>query len=193
VVAALIVAAASVSVYHRRKAERAGEEEISALDEEGLPTAVALRSSGLALMLAVMAYVLNPHLMAWSSLRLPAPLRWAGAGLGAATLSLAWWVLESIGENITPTVATRKDHELVTRGPYRWVRHPLYTAGTTFFVSLSVLAANWFMALASFAVFLMLLVRLPKEEERLIERFGDEYREYMQRTGRFLPRLKGPS
>lgn len=61
-------------------------------------------------------------------------------------------------------------------GPYRWARHPLYTAGTTFFVSLSVLA--------------MLLVRLPKEEGRLIERFGDEYREYMQRTGCFLPRLR---
>ncbi len=45
-------------------------------------------------------------------------------------------------------------------------------------------------AAASLSVLSMLLVRLPKEEEKLIERFGDEYREYMKRTGRLLPRLR---
>jgi protein-S-isoprenylcysteine O-methyltransferase Ste14 len=117
VAAALLVAAAAISGYYRRKAENAGEEEISPLQVEGLPTAVAPRSSGLALMLCVAAYVIDPRLMRWSSLDLPLPLRWAGAGFGAATLPLSWWVFESIGENITPTVATRKDHELVTSGP----------------------------------------------------------------------------
>ncbi len=47
--------------------------------------------------------------------------------------------------------------------------------------------------MASVAVLVMLLVRLPKEEEKLIERFGDEYREYMKRTGRLLPRIKRAS
>ena len=72
--------------------------------------------------------------------------------------------------------------------PYRWVRHPLYSVGSMFFASLSVLTANWFMALATFSILLMLLVRLPKEKQKLMERFGDEYREYMKRTGRFFPR-----
>lgn len=63
VAAALLVAAAAISGYYRRKAEKAGEEEISPLQEEGLPTAVALRSSGLALMLSVAAYVIDPRLM----------------------------------------------------------------------------------------------------------------------------------
>ena len=84
--AALFVAAASISVYHRHRAERAGEDELSPLEEEGLPTAIALRSSGLALMLSVMAYVLNPRWMRWSSHKLPSWLRWSGAGLGAACL-----------------------------------------------------------------------------------------------------------
>jgi len=53
----------------------------------------------------------------------------------------------------------------------------------------SVVAANWFIGLASFVVLVMLLIRLPKEEEKLIERFGDEYRAYMRRTRRLLPRL----
>jgi protein-S-isoprenylcysteine O-methyltransferase Ste14 len=58
---------------------------------------------------------------------------------------------------------------------------------------LSLVAANWFMGLASLSVLSMLLVRLPKEEEKLIERFGDEYREYIKRTGRLLPKLKARS
>ena len=156
-----------------------------------MPTIIALRSSGLALLLSVMAYLLNPRWMKWSSLRLPAWLRWSGAGLGAACLPLSYWVFSTIGKNITPTVETRENYELVTNGPYRWVRHPLYSVGTSFFISLSVLAANWLMGLASLLVLAMLLVRLPKEEAKLIERFGNEYREYMKRTGRFFPRLKG--
>lgn len=190
IAATLLVAALSVSTYHRHRAERASEEKIS-WREEGLPTIIALRSSGLALLLSVMAYLLNPRWMKWSNPRLPAWLRWSGAGLGAACLPLSYWVFSTIGKNITPTVETRENHELVTNGPYRWVRHPLYSVGISFFISLSVLAANWLMGLASLLVLAMLLVRLPKEEAKLIERFGNEYREYMKRTGRFFPRLKG--
>jgi protein-S-isoprenylcysteine O-methyltransferase Ste14 len=190
VAAVLLVSAFSVSGYHRHKAERAGEERSPAWQEEGLLVAVGLRSAGLALMLSMAAYVLSPRRMEWSRLDLSPWLRWSGAGLGAASLPLAHWVFSSIGENITPTVTTRRDHELVTDGPYRWVRHPLYSVGSTFWISLSLLAANWFMGLASVAVLVMLLVRLPKEEARLIERFGDEYRAYTERTGCLLPRLR---
>ena len=190
VAAVLLVSAFSISGYHRHKAERAGEERSPAWQEEGLLVAVGLRSAGLALMLSMAAYVLSPRRMEWSRLDLSSWLRWSGAGLGAASLPLAHWVFSSIGENITPTVTTRRDHELVTDGLYRWVRHPLYSVGSTFWVSLSLLAANWFMGLASVAVLVMLLVRLPKEEARLIERFGDEYRAYTERTGCLLPRLR---
>ena len=191
IAATLLAAALSVSAYYRHRAEQASEEKIS-WREEGLPTIIALRSSGLALLLSVMAYLLNPRWMEWSSLSLPAWLRWSGAGLGAATLPLTYWVFRSLGKNITPTVETRENHELVTSGPYRWVRHPLYSVGTSFFVSLSLVAANWFVGLGGLSALVMLLVRLPKEEAKLIERFGDEYRVYMERTGRFLPRLRGP-
>lgn len=71
--------------------------------------------------------------------------------------------------------------------------HPLYTVGTMLFGSLSLLAANWFMGLASLVGLVMLMVRSQKEEQKLIERFGDEYREYMKRTGRLLPKPKDPS
>ena len=189
ITAVLLVTAAAISGYHRHRAEQAGGEEIS-LHEEGLPTVVALRSSGLVLMLSIVAYLINPRWMRWSSVDLPVPVRWSGAGLGATALPLAYWVLRTLGKNITPTVETREEHELVTDGPYRWVRHPLYTVGTSFFMSLAIVAANWFIGLASLVVLVMLLIRLPKEEEKLIERFGDEYRAYIERTGRLLPRIE---
>ncbi len=192
ITAALLGTALSISAYHRHRAEQASEEKLS-WGEEGLPTIIALRSSGLALWLSVVAYLLKPRWMKRFSLSLPTWLRWSGAGLGAATLPLSYWVFRSLGKNVSPTVETRENHELVTSGPYRWVRHPLYSVGTAFFVSLSLVAANWFMGLASLSALLMLLVRLPREEAKLIERFGDEYREYMRRTGRFFPRLKGSS
>jgi hypothetical protein len=107
--ALLLLAAVAVSGYHRHKAEAAAPERISVV-EEGLPTAVALRLSGLALVLSVAAYVINPRWMAWSSVRFPVRVRRAGAVLAAATLPLSWWVFESLGRNVTPTVATREQH-----------------------------------------------------------------------------------
>jgi protein-S-isoprenylcysteine O-methyltransferase Ste14 len=190
VTATLFVSALLISVYHRHKADRASEK-VSWRDE-GLPIIVLLRLSGFAAWLSVFTYLLNPRWMQWSSLNLPDWLRWFGAALGVATLPLLYWVFISIGKNITPTVATRKDHQLVTGGAYAWVRHPLYSVGTLFFLALNLLVANWFVGLASIIGLTMILVRLPKEEASLIERFGDEYLAYMKHTGQLLPRINSP-
>ena len=77
----------------------------------------------------------------------------------------------------------------ITTGPYRWVRHPLYTLAALLGVANFLAAANWFFFVMGGAIFLLLAIRTRKEEENLIARFGDDYRNYMQRTGRFLPRL----
>jgi protein-S-isoprenylcysteine O-methyltransferase Ste14 len=56
-------------------------------------------------------------------------------------------------------------------------------------VANSLAAANWFFFAAGCLVFLLLAIRTRKEEENLLARFSDDYRNYMQRTGRFVPRL----
>ena len=185
----LLASGVLISGSQRRKAE-ATDEKVS-WEEEGLPTMIGLRSSGLAMWLSSVLYVANPRWMRWSRVDMPSPVRWSGAALAAATLPLGYWTLSSLGKNATQTVAIRKQHELVTSGPYRWVRHPLYSVGTIFFGAFGLLAANWFVLLSTLSSLIMLLVRLPKEEEKLIERFGNEYRAYMERTGRLLPRLRG--
>ncbi len=129
--------------------------------------------------------------MRWAQLPLPLWLRWTGAGLGTALLPLEFWMFRSLGAGITPTVATRADHRLVTHGPYRWVRHPLYSIGTGVFLAQSLISANWFVAVLSGFALRLLLLRVPQEEAQLIARFGDDYRQYMQHTGRLLPRVRG--
>lgn len=77
----------------------------------------------------------------------------------------------------------------MTHGPYRWVRHPLYSVGFLSFLGFFLLSNSWVILLGLLLTIPFLILRTPQEEERLIERYGDQYRAYMQRTGKFLPKL----
>lgn len=186
--ALIFIIGISIGGYFRYQAEKSGER--LPWREEGWAVMVLLRLAGLAGWLSLVAYLLNPAWMEWSAVPLPEALRWFGVATAALSLPLLYWLFRSIGRNITQTVVTRKAHQLVTTGPYRWVRHPLYSVGTLLFGSFALIAANWFMALMTLLAFVMLLVRLPNEERHLLERFGAEYAEYRQRTGRFVPKLR---
>jgi protein-S-isoprenylcysteine O-methyltransferase Ste14 len=187
-VGVMVVVALTISGYFRRKAQRVSGERVSRR-ADGTPMALALAVGGLSMWLSIAAYVVNPEWMAWAALPLPVALRWAGAVVSATALPLVYWLFSSLGRNITPTSATLKQHTLVTHGPYRWVRHPLYSIGTAFVLGIGLMAANGFIALMAVAAFVVLAIRTPTEEANLIAKFGDDYRAYMQRTGRFLPRL----
>jgi protein-S-isoprenylcysteine O-methyltransferase Ste14 len=178
----------SISVYFRHRA-RQQSGKIPRQAEGKLFIALRLLFA-LPLYLAMLAYMINPPWMAWSALPLPAGLRWLGAGLGFAMIPLIYWLFRSLGKNVSETVLTKERHELVTHGPYRWIRHPLYTVASIDIFALSLLAANWFMLLMVLLIMMMLPALAANEEAQLIEKFGNAYREYMQRTGRFLPRLQ---
>lgn len=75
---------------------------------------------------SLIAFLIDPSDMAWSSLPLPAWARWAGVAVSAMGGGLLTWTLVRLGPNLTDTVVTRREHTLVTRGPYRFVRHPFY-------------------------------------------------------------------
>jgi protein-S-isoprenylcysteine O-methyltransferase Ste14 len=186
----LMVTGMSISIYFRRQAARSGDK-IDTAKEEGSFILIMRSLFGLALWISTLVYLIYPRWMAWASLPLPAWARWAGAAIMAACLPFIYWLFSSLGRNVTHTVAIRKSHSLVTHGPYRWVRHPLYSVGLLLFLGLSLLAANWFIALVVLGGAPILALRTRIEEARLIERFGDEYREYMKTTGRYLPRLRG--
>ena len=188
--ALLIGLAYSMGVTFRRRADRSGGK-VSLRDarrEEGLLVLILLRVSGLALMAAALAYLIHPESMRWSALPLPWA-RWLGAALAACMIPLIYWLFSSLGKNVTPTVLTREQHALVTTGPYRWVRHPLYSVGALFWLFLSLVAANWFIGLVILVASPVMGIRTHLEEQKLVERFGKEYEEYRKRTGQFFPRL----
>lgn len=186
----LIVSAAllfPVTIFHRVRSQATGE----SLDrwQEGPLILFTLRPIGLATMLGLFAYMINPAWMAWSAMPVPVWLRWIGVALGALGGSLLVWTLRSIGKNLTDTVVTRREHTLVTKGPYRWVRHPFYDAVALSVTANALVTANWFLLAGGLLTLALIVLRTGREEERLIARFGDSYREYMGRTGRFLPRV----
>ena len=177
-----------ISTYFRLKADKETGEKISR-KVDGSAMMNIIRFGGLILWLSPLVYLINPNWMNWSKIGLPESIRWLGVGIGVLCTFGIYWLFSSIGSGITPTSATRKEHKLVTRGIYRWIRHPLYTIGSSFIVSFGMMADNWFITAFGILAFILMASRTPKEESNLVEKFGDEYREYMKRTGRYLPRL----
>lgn len=187
---ALIIGASlvlPVMAYYRIRSQATGEK----LDRwrEGAFILFTLRPLAVAPIGGVIAFMINPRSMAWSSLALPDWMRWCGIGLNVLGGCLLLWTLRNLGRNLTDTVVTRKSHTLVSTGPYRWVRHPFYIAAASFVLGNALATANWFILLAGSGVVLLLVIRTRREEEELLRRFGDPYRAYVARTGRFLPKL----
>ena len=177
---------APIALYYRIRAHRAG----GALDrrQEGWFILLTLRPIAVVSMAGFVAYLIAPRWMAWAHVPLPPALRWCGAPIGLLAGALIVWTFHNLGLNLTDTVVTREGATLVTRGPYRWVRHPFYVAFALAVIANSLLTANAFVAASATAAFLLIVLRTRREEEHLVRRFGDDYRDYMRRTGRFLPK-----
>jgi protein-S-isoprenylcysteine O-methyltransferase Ste14 len=143
-------------------------------------------------LVGILVYSIRPHLMVWSALSLPFWLGWLGFFVGLAALILFFWVIRSLGQSFSTTLTMKEDQALVTHGPYRSVRHPMYTSFILLWVSFFLTSTNWFIGLTGIlGIVLAIVVRTPKEEQMMIDRFGDEYTAYMKRTGRYLPRWVG--
>jgi protein-S-isoprenylcysteine O-methyltransferase Ste14 len=188
--AVILFSAMGISGYFRTKADRESGEKLSR-KVDGTPMMNVIRIGGLILWLSPFVYLINPAWMAWSKIGLPESARWLGVGIGILCVPGIYWLFSSIGTGITPVSATRKEHKLVTHGIYHYIRHPLYTLGSSLFISFGMMADNWFIAALGILTFILMAIRTPKEEANLIEKFGDEYREYMKHTGRFFPKLGG--
>ena len=141
--------------------------------------------------LAALFYALAPSWLSLSNIPFPDWIRAIMVGIAALGLSFVSWALRSLGRNWAPSLSgIRKDTFLVTGGPYGIVRHPIYFGAVMFLGSLSILSANLLIILPTIVLIILLYAQLPDEESMLLERFGDDYREYMKRTPRFIPRFR---
>ena len=144
---------------------------------------------GFFLLIALLAsYAAEPPWMVALNFWLPAWLRWAGFALGLASLGLWTWTQLALGSLWSAQLQTRAAHHLITSGPYSRIRHPMYTAMSGWGVSLALVTASWFFVGVAVLVFAIFFTRVPREEKMMLERFGDAYRQYQEKTGLFFPK-----
>ncbi len=132
-------------------------------------------------------WLINSDLMRWASFSLPGWIRWGGMILSLAATSLLFSVHQILGKSYSPKLEIKEKHNLVTTGPYRYVRHPMYSAIFCWTLGLALIISNWTTIFLPLAFALYVILRLPKEEMMMIDKFGGEYKSYMNRTGRIIP------
>jgi protein-S-isoprenylcysteine O-methyltransferase Ste14 len=144
-------------------------------------------------LVSTIIYIFAPAWMSWSELPLPVWLRWLGVGVALSGFVLLQWAQQSLGKNWSDAPVLVKSQEMVASGPYRRIRHPIYTAFLLILGSFLLIAANWFIGLLWIGMTgLDVAARMNTEEAMLLGQFGENYRAYMQKTGRLWPRsVKG--
>jgi len=136
-------------------------------------------------------YLFLPEWLSWAAFSLPLGTRAAGSSLAVFALLLFLWVHRSLGHNFSSTLRIKDRHRVVTSGPYRLMRHPMYSAFYLLHAAVFFLTKNWFIGLSwTLGLTLIIILRVKREEEMMVRHFGDEYSSYMKRTGRFLPPLR---
>ena len=159
------------------------------IDSEGRVN-FAFRRFLIAPMLAVatfLFFIKSPWLVPFA-MDLPSPLVITSALIGMCGILFLVWVHRTLGREWSAKLKIRADHQLIRTGPYARIRHPMYTALFTIYGAIGVTSSNFLILVPLVLAVLSILVRIPKEESMLMERFGADYRSYKEQTGRFLPR-----
>ncbi len=122
------------------------------------------------------------------SIGLPDWARWSGVVIFGFYLFLFWWVHKTLGKNWSPVLEIRKDHKLITQGPYKYIRHPMYTCMWLGVAGFWLISSNWVVGIVALLTWSILyFTRLPDEEKMMIEEFGQEYENYIKRTKKVIP------
>ena len=111
-----------------------------------------------------------------------------GIAASVASLWLFWRSHADLGRNFSIKLVIREKHALVTTGVYRLIRHPMYASFLLWSLLQILLLPNWITAAAGiFGFCILYCARIRREEQLMLHKFGDEYREYMTHTKRLVP------
>jgi len=159
-----------------------------AVDKRTRADMALLALAGVA-MLVPLLYLFTT-LLDFADYGLPPWTSWLGAVLFAGAIWLLWRSHVDLGRNWTPTLGIRQEHQLITHGVFRTIRHPIYAAHILWGIATPLILHNWIAGFAPLVVFVAQYAsRVGAEERMMVERFGEEYERYKERTGRIVPRL----
>lgn len=121
---------------------------------------------------------------------LPSWAGWLGALLIASAVFVFWRAHADLGLNWSPSLEIREKHELITRGIYGVIRHPMYASQWLWVVAQPLLLQNWIAGFLNLLVFIpFYFLRVKAEEQMMMEKFGDQYHTYLQKVGAVFPKF----
>lgn len=121
---------------------------------------------------------------------LPDWIAWLGTIFFVLAIWLFWRSHTDLGLNWSASLAVRENHLLVDTGVYRYIRHPMYAAFWLWGIAQVLLLHNWIYGLSYIVSFVpMYMMRVPQEEQMMLDAFGEQYREYMTHTGQVIPKF----
>ena len=170
-------------------AKQSRSERFESIREDGLAGGIFLLVLFYSFFFVTFLYLIDFPLISWSYFPLLPEIRVLGVILGILSFPYIYWANKTLGNAFSATIQTQEASMLVTKGPYARIRHPIYSSHTLFNFGMVLVSAN-------LLILAYLLVGMPftykrmfKEEENLIQNFGEEYEEYMKRTGRIFPKI----
>lgn len=182
-VAILIEMVIRAPLNKKRKQERMSERRVTTQEK----TLLALLFVGMFFVPIIYAAT---DWLDFANYTLPTWAGWLGVVLLAGAVFVFWRAHADLGLNWSPTLEIREKHELITRGIYAYIRHPMYASQWLWVIAQPLLLQNWIAGFINLLVFIpFYLLRVGAEEQLMLEQFGDQYRSYMQKVGAVFPKF----
>jgi len=159
-------------------------------ETEGYLGALLLLGQGVVLFVGLVIYLFYTSWYPWLQISLPSVIQWIGFVIGIPGLALLAWTHYTLDKYWSVAIEFREEHKLITDGPYKWIRHPMYTAHLIYFLSWALVTSNVLLLINYILTVVIIARRIPKEEKALIEKFGQKYILYMRKTGQLIPCVK---
>jgi len=167
----------------RRKREKMSEQRITSLEK------IMLGLLFIGMFFVPIIYA-SSNWLDFANYMLPTWARWLGVLLITGALFIFWRAHADLGINWSPSLEIREKHELITRGIYSVIRHPMYASQWLWVIAQPLLLPNWIAGFLDLLVFIpFYFLRVKAEEQMMLDSFGAQYQEYMKITGGVLPKM----
>jgi protein-S-isoprenylcysteine O-methyltransferase Ste14 len=175
----------SIRTPHAKKYEKI--EKIKSVDKSRERIMMIFLMIGLTII--PMLWVVTTWLNAFE-MNLPFIVRIFGIAMAVFSLWYFWIIHKTLGENWSPTLEISINQKIIKHGPYRKIRHPMYTQIWIWTIAQGLIISNWIAGLIGILLWAVLyFYRVYKEEKMMLDEFKEEYADYMEVTGRIFPRL----